>query len=78
MKLRIFYFFFCLILLQSSFAQNSYPFYKITDESDISISAIANGGYKYITVNITNNTNEEILVKFPSGGFFKTTIRSEQ
>lgn len=78
MKLRIFYFFFCLILVQFSFAQNSYPFYKITDESDISISAIANGGYKYITVNITNNTNEEILVKFPSGGFFNNSISSEQ
>ena len=78
MKIRISFIFFCLILVQFSFAQNSYPFYKISDESDILISATANSGYKYITVKITNNTNEEILVKFPSGGFFNNSINSEQ
>ncbi len=78
MKFRIFYFLFCLFFYQFSFAQDSYPFYKISNESDVLISAISNGGYKNITVKITNNTDEEILVKFPSGGFFNNTNNSEQ
>lgn len=78
MKFRIFNFLFCLFLCQFSLTQNSYPFYNLEDESDIFINAITNTGYKNITVNITNNSDEEILVRFPSGGFFNNSSESEQ
>ena len=60
-----------------AFSQNSYSFYNLSDEPEIKITSVANGGYKNITVNIINSLDEDILVNFPTGGFFEKTLKGE-